>query len=243
MDITVTASRRSKVLKKTLESFKENLLKGVDCRVIVNVDPVGLDEDPMLCVDICRLFFDNVLYRIQPTPNFSSAFKWVWSQVRSDYVLHLEDDWLLVRKVNLQEIIDILNAEPDLALLRLPQFCSGPKDMKNWNIFFPYNGTYFECPHDLKLTVGFCGHPSIIKHEFIQNTYPHIDTNLNPEKQFHRGPKAIMDEIPKWRYGVFAKPNQPNVIADLGRHWMVEHKLRKKGSKAWFLEWEKETTS
>jgi hypothetical protein len=50
-----------------------------------------------------------------------------------------------------------------------------------------------------------------------------------------------MDEVLRWRYGVYAKPNQPNVIADLGRKWMVEHRLRKKGNKAWFLEWEKET--
>ncbi len=73
------------------------------------------------------------------------------------------------------------------------------------------------------------------------STYLYIDTNLNPEKQFHHGPKEIMDEVLRWRYGVYAKPNQPNVIADLGRKWMVEHRLRKKGNKAWFLEWEKET--
>jgi hypothetical protein len=113
--------------------------------------------------------------------------------------------------------------------------------MKNWNIFFPYNGVYFECPESLKRSVGFCGHPSIIKKAFIESTAPHINTKLNPEKQFHRGPEEIMKVVDKWRFGVYAKPNEPNAIADLGRRWIVEHKLRKKGSKAWFLEWEKET--
>jgi hypothetical protein len=242
MDVTITASKRSRVLRRTLESFKENLLKDTECRAIINVDPVGLDEDPFECVKTCREFFgENVVYRIAAKPNFSQAFKWVWSQVKAEYVLHLEDDWLLVRKIDLKDMLRVLHSEPDLALLRLPQFCSGEKEMKNWNIFFPYNGVYFECPHDLKLSVGFCGHPSVIKKQFILTTYPYIDTKLNPEKQFHRGPKEIMDQVSKWRFGVYGKPNQPNAIADLGRKWMIEHKLRKRGNKAWFLEWEKET--
>jgi hypothetical protein len=112
--------------------------------------------------------------------------------------------------------------------------------MKNWNLYFPYNGVYFECPDILKMSVGFCGHPSIIKKAFIETTAPYINTKLNPEKQFHHGPKEIMAVVAKWRYGVYAKPNEPNAIADLGRKWMVENKLTKKGSKAWFLEWEKE---
>lgn len=239
MDITITACKRSRVLRRTLESFKLNLIGDLPCRVIINIDPVGLDEDPYLCLDICRLYFDNVCHRIQPVPNFSDAFKWVWSMVKDDFVLHLEDDWELIRKVDLKDMFRILQSEPDLALLRLPQFKSGADTMKNWDKIYPYNGTYFECPKELKMEVGFCGHPSIIKKTFIKNTGPYIDTSINPEKQFHHGPKEIMAEIPKWRYGVYAKPNEPNAIADLGRRWMVENKLRKRGNKAWFTQWEK----
>lgn len=241
MDITITATRRSAVLRKTLESFKMNLLGGLPCRVIINIDPLGLNEDPYLSIDVCRMYFDDVVYSISPMPNFSAAFKWTWLKVKSDFVLHLEDDWQLVRKVDLNNMLEILKSEPDLALLRLPQFRSESMSMKNWNLYFPYNGKYFECPENLRMQVGFCGHPSIIKKEFIQRTAPHIDTKLNPEKQFHHGPKEILAEVAKWRYGVYAKPNEPNAIQDLGRKWMVENKLRKKGNKAWFLEWEKET--
>jgi hypothetical protein len=241
VDITITASRRSNVLQKTLGSFCQNLLQGVSCRVIINVDPVGPEHDSLLTIDVCRMYFDHVCSRTPLVANFSEAFKWTWLQVRDKYVLHLEDDWELVRKVNLNEMIEILEAEPDLALLRLPQFKAGTASMKNWNLFFPYNGRYFECPENLKMSVGFCGHPSIIKSEFIRKTAPHIDTTLNPEKQFHRGPKEIMTEVAKWRYGVFAKSHDPPAIVDLGRKWMVENKFRKQGSKAWFLRWEKET--
>jgi hypothetical protein len=240
MDITITASRRSQVLRKTLESFKTNLLGDLPCRVIINIDPVGVDEAPEFCLDVCRMFFDDVCYRIQSVPNFSDAFKWTWSKVKDDYVLHLEDDWLLLRKVDLKDILWTLHSEPDLALLRLPQFRSGANSMKNWNLYFPYNGVYFECPEILKMEAGFCGHPSIIKGSFVKSIAPHIDTKTNPEKQFHRGPKEIMCVVKKWRYGVYAKPDEPPAIADLGRKWMVENKLRKKGNKAWFTQWEKE---
>lgn len=239
MDITITATKRSQVLRKTLESFKTNLICDHPCRVVINIDPIGIDEDARLCVDVCRLFFDNVVYRIQSVPNFSEAFKWTWVNVKSpDFVLHLEDDWQLLRKIDLKDMFQVLHSEPDLALLRLPQFRAGVNSMKNWNLYFPFNGVYFECPENLKMQAGFCGHPSIIKSSFVKSVAPHIDTKLNPEKQFHHGPKKIMEIIPKWRYGVYAKPEELPAIADIGRKWMVENKMKKKGVKAWFTEWE-----
>lgn len=240
MEITITACQRHKVLEKTLATFRHNLFLGnVECTYI-NIDPVGPDKTPTHCLDVARLYCGKVIARTPEKPNFSEAFKWAWSQVKSDYVLHLEDDWELLRPIDLQKIIELLETEPDLALLRLPQFASQSNSMKNWNLYFPYNGRYFECPENLKMSVGFCGHPSIIKGKFIRHTVPYIDTKINPEKQFHRGPKEIMAEVARWRYGVYANPNEPNAIADLGRKWMVENKLRKQGNKAWFMQWEED---
>jgi hypothetical protein len=47
-----------------------------------------------------------------------------------------------------------------------------------------------------------------------------------------------MKEIDKWRYGVFAEQNQPPVIRDIGRKWMIENGYRKAGNKAFFTQWE-----
>jgi hypothetical protein len=49
-----------------------------------------------------------------------------------------------------------------------------------------------------------------------------------------------MEEVARWRYGVYAKPNDPPAILDIGRKWMVENKLRKRGNKAWFTQWEED---
>ena len=69
--------------------------------------------------------------------------------------------------------------------------------MKNWDKHFPWNGYrgYFECPDELRQGVGFCGHPSLIKMEYVKNCAPHIIPEVNPEKQFHGGNGELLDEV------------------------------------------------
>lgn len=239
IDVTITACRRPEILERTLDSFYHHMLEGHNCTAAMNIDPIG-DGFYQETWDVCRTFFPNCNIHIADKPNFSDAFKWVWQhRMGANYVLHLEDDWELLKEVDVEYMVSILEKHPKLALLRLPQFKADGDRMKNWNKFFPWNGEYFECPEELKMSVGFCGHPSLIKREFIDNTVNFIDTTTNPEKQFHRGPKEIMDEVAKWSYGVYGTPNSSNMIRDLGRKWMVENNWKKKGSKAFFMEWER----
>jgi len=241
INITITATKRHEILKRTLWSFKQNLFKDYPVRIIINIDPVGPDQHHFTSVATCRRIFPGteVNYRAPERPNFSEGFKWTWEQSQTDFIFHLEDDWELLREIDLKDMIDMLNRHKDLALLRLPQFKSTENTMKNWNLIYPWNGEYFECPENLIMTAGFCGHPSLIKGEFVRNTTPYIDTTKNPEKQFHHGPPEIMSEVARWKYGVYSKPNMPNAIQDLGRKWSVETGWHKKGPKAWFMEWEK----
>ena len=244
LDITMTAVRRPEIIYKTLSSFVNNLFDKESLKksqLIINIDPVGEAKESIGTIkDICfSFFFDRVIYRIPDVPNFSAAFKWVWRQTDANYVFHLEDDWELVRPINLKEIINVLGSEPDLALIRLPMFKSGIKEMKNWNRFYSWNGKYFECPEELKRSVGFCGHPSIIKKSFVESVVPFIDTKLNPEKQFHHGHVEIMKTVDKYRYGVWGPQNSEPAIRDLGRDWIKDKLWQKKGAKAFFTEWEK----
>lgn len=240
IDVTITACRRPRIFARTMVSFYENMLSNHNCRASINIDPIGDgDEQETLanCQIACRV---PGAFRLPTQANFSKAFKWVWkNKGNANYVLHLEDDWELLKEVDVEHMVAILERHPKLALLRLPQFKADGDKMKNWNRFFPWNGQYFECPEELKMSVGFCGHPSLIKREFIDNTVNFIDTTKNPEKQFHRGPKEIMDEVAEWSYGVYGTPKESAMIRDIGRKWMIENKWKKKGSKAYFMEWER----
>ena len=238
-EMTITATNRIDVLYKTISSFMENMMFRCDVEAIVNVDNVGDAGNPERVLKIVELFLPIKCSRQSLEPNFSEAFRFCWSMVEADWVLNLEDDWQLMHWVEIRDMIAILEEEEDLALLRLPQFRSTEDQMKNWDKFFPWNGKYFECPDELRQAVGFCGHPSLIKGEFVKKCAPLLDPTINPEKQFHGDNPALVEEVMKWRYGVFSKPNSPNYIQDLGREWAVKHGFQKKGNKAWFTEWEK----
>jgi len=244
--VTVCATQRMEILYKTLSSMMEHCLWRSECEAIVNIDPIGHPADtPKKVLSLVELFLPVLFSREGLQPHFGEAFYALWNMAADnfpeyDYVFHLEDDWEMVYDVDIRDMVKILESEPDLALLRLPQFRSTEDDMKNWDKHYPWNGKYFECPDELRQGVGFCGHPSLIKMEYVKNCAPHIIQTINPEKQFHGGNQPLLDEVMKWRYGVFSQPNHPNYIKDLGREWMVKNKFKKVGSKAFFTEWEKE---
>jgi hypothetical protein len=241
IDVLIPATLRPDVLNETLAWFRKNMLSDQFCyRVHMNVDPVGLlgvhARDVIRCAETWR---ELSAWRTPDQPHFGRAFRWLWTRPVGDYVLYLEDDWVLDAQVDLENMIHILNVEPDLALLRLPWRSTGLHSMKNWKFSFPWTGRYFECPLDARREVGFCGHPSLVRGDFVRAIGPLLDPESNPEKQFHHGSEAMMAEIDRWRYGVFGQPNHPAAIRDIGRAWMARQGLAKAGSKAYFTEWER----
>jgi hypothetical protein len=246
IDVTITATHRPELLRRTLDSFFSKLFNysGMhlrrmwEPRAIINVDPAGRGGDPCKIVDIVREYFPNVEARAPKEAGFGAAFKWCWTQTTAPWVFNLEEDWEALVPVDLSKMLEILQKEPKLALLRLPAFRANESDMKNWSHFYPWNGRYFECPHEKRIELGFCGHPSLIKGEFVRRCAPWLDPEKNPEKQFHRGHVLLTNEVSNWRYGVYGFPQSLPIIRDIGREWMVQNKFCKKGSKAYFTQWE-----
>lgn len=239
IDVLIPSTKRPSVLLATLGSFYKNMLRGHDCRVWINVDPVGLEHisqrDMIGCV---RIYMKVEGSRIPSEAGFGHAFRWLWTQPVGDFVLYLEDDWALDVPVDLNRMAHIMRDELDLAVLRLPFKPTGAESSKNWRFFYPWNGRYFECPREHRLEVGFCGHPSLIRGEFIRRCGKWIDPEKNPEKQFHYGRSELLDEVVRWRYGVFGAQNQPAAVRDIGRRWMIENGLSKAGNKSFFTQWE-----
>jgi len=244
IDVTMTACLRCAILEQTLGSFFKYLkgFKSLCPRLIINIDPVGPDNYTDV-LGVCRQYFDKIVSRVSDNCSFSYAFKWVWGQVEAPFVLHLEDDWVLTKNVSVTELLDTLEEEQDLMILRLAAFAAGPKYMKNWNKFFPYDGNIYRCPSDLKGGLAFCGHPSVIKKSFIEFMAPLLDPTRNPEKQIkHNAPKIgkiLRPFLNKYEYGVYSKPDNDPLVIDIGRQWMIANGYSKKGSKAFFTEWEK----
>lgn len=238
IDVTITATRRPEVLEKTLDSFKEFF--DVPARCIINVDPVGHNIESGVVSDLASRYFRYVTFRHPADPAFGFAFKWCWLQSEAPWVFHLEEDWELLEPVKASQLIKILDDEQDLALLRLPMFHSGPTSMKNWTHIYPWNGSYYECPSEKRVELGFCGHPSMIRGEFVRGCAPYLVGIKNPEKQFHHGPMEILRRVIQYRYGVYGKPGTGPFIRDIGREWMQKNSWVKSGNKSFFTVWERQ---
>lgn len=242
LEVTITATRRPEVLERTLKSFKPFWTKLPD-RTYINVDPVGHDIDPQEVVEVATKYLGWVAWRTPEKAGFGDAFKWCWMQTRGKYVFHLEEDWELLVEASSAELIRIMDSRPHLALLRLPISPSGTEFMKNWSHYYKWNGVYYECPQERRAELGFCGHPSMIRGDFVRACAKHLNPNRNPEKQFHRGPLEIIRTVLQYNYGVYGKPGMGPYIRDIGRHWMVENGWAKEGVKSHFTMWQKTSKS
>lgn len=240
IDITTTATLRKELLENTLQSFAKYLFNDTDheYRLIINIDCAGNSaQRPDNILEVARKYFNNITANIPDTPNFSKAFKWTWKQVTAPLVFHLEDDWELMRKIDLNSMIRLMSNDDKLAILRLSAFTASNTTMKNWNRFYPWNGVYYECPKELIGGLAFAGHPSLIKGDWVRFVVQHLNGISNPEKQIKGRDRNIGPYLQNFSYGVFSEQNVGPAIIDRGRPWMVQNNLVKEGSKAHFTKW------
>ncbi len=242
IDITITATHRPAVLERTLASFFKNMwsIKDSSLRCVINVDPVGDDTDRYFDVlNVCLKYFTDVKINRSERGHFPSAIKWVWENATAPLIFNLEEDWELLYPVDWNAMLGTMSFPPHLAHLRLSIFRSTQLTCKNWRYFYNWNGFYFACRGKDKGAIGWCGHPSLNRKEFIDEALPLIDFKSNPEKQI-KGRGKMKHVIDKWDFGSYIQPNSPANIRDIGRQWMVDNGYKKKGkNKEWFTEWEK----
>jgi len=223
IDITISATIRPELLYVTLDSFKSKLLKNnFKYRVILNVDPIGDDKyNQQKMLDITKFFFDNIVYNFPKEPNFPKAVIWCWKQVESDYVFHLEDDWFLIKNINLNSMINILNNNSDIASLRLSK--TDQKETGKKIKDFVY--------HE-KLSLN----PTLFNGKFIKEVVKMMDDKLNPEKQLRCSNLNKRTRfICKWKHVIYTKEGNGILIKDIGREWMETTKYHKQIA---FINWE-----
>lgn len=238
MDITVPATIRPTILNRTLGSFTKHMLEksSHDFKLILNVDPAGEDRPVWDVVNVADKYFAAICLRMPDVPNFADAMKWLWSQVTSEFFINLEDDWEMQRTVDLDAMVQTMKDEPDLAILRLPFSDAGVDKAKQWNKWFPWNGRYFECPQEMRGGLGFCGHPSLIRTEFIEQVAPLLLTDRCPEKQIKHHYPRMGRILNGWRFGVFQKQTESKAVVDIGRDWRVSKGFIKDGNSS-FIRW------
>ena len=232
LDVTMTATLRPEIVDQTLTSFRSNLFGSTDIRLIINIDPVGDDVSPADVSAVAREHFgDFVTVRYAAEPSFPTALRWCWEQVTTPYFFNLEDDWTLLAKLDIVNMITVLEACPWLALLRLPK---GPastthcrQSSSHKEPYYVWNGSYFECPHGRIKRNSYYGSPSLIRTNWARDVLPLMHAGASPEKQTMRLHRKREPTMWWWEYGVYTAPNTPQTILDTGTPWRHERGIRK----------------
>ena len=116
LDVLTTGLCRPDLYELSCRSFFSGRIKGLPpIHIILNVDPLG-PGDPEVMLEVAHKFADKVTSNVASTANFSQAINWCTKQIQSDYVLHLEDDWLLLRSFSFDELLESLSQSEFLQL-------------------------------------------------------------------------------------------------------------------------------
>ena len=220
MDFTTTAMSRPMILERTLTSFSKNL-QGIDlknCRLFINIDPLPPNIKRKEVIVVARKYFKEVHYNLPKVANFTAAVNWIWSNAKTEYIFHLEDDWELVRPVSVPLVLEYF--EKNEHLLQV--------------ILRAYRYRYRTCALS----------PSIIHKKMYSAIGGNLNTQVNPEAQL-RGKKFGI-EMPTRNTGskkaIFVFPGKIRkiILRDIGRKWINKTRYKKGGGrkKARFLTWE-----
>lgn len=240
IDICMTAVLRPKLIAETLDLIIKNVCDNDTSRftLILNVDPIGENIKPAKIVKIAKKKFENVIFNIPKKPSFPIAVKWIWEQSTAPYIFHWEDDVNILRKINIDNMIEILKKYDQLSSLRLYKGNIPNKlTISIFNCKWKYNKDGFYLASDWKKQFGL--NPILIKKSFIKEAVELIKDNINPEKQFRYSQKYMRSLIKKWQYGIYAKPGDKRLIdGRKGQRWKNVMHLDKPKRKT-FIEWEK----
>jgi len=227
IQVTTTATMRPALVERTFASFVKNL-KGVDWQkstLFINIDPIP-EGDRRKVAKVCNKFFGNVVANYPRKSSYSEAFNWAWDQATDEYILNLEDDWILVQPIHIAELLDVFVQVPTLYQV----------------VLRAYGYVYPSCVTS----------PAILHERFYKLIAGKLDPNRNPENQIHcRGDEFGLKDIPFKRKKVnpgtrvLAYPTDGNsrIVRDIGREWMDSTDLCRPEGKASFTTWQKKSIS
>ncbi len=207
MEFTTTATCRPEIIQQTYESFSTNLLNANlrESTLYINVDTAPAGNNPQDIVDIAKRYFRNVVANISSNPCFCQAFKWCWKQPKEDFFFHLEDDWLLLNRVDINDLFELFSkSDNKLAVINLR--------------------AYLEITDD-----RICLSPGLVKTVFAEYIIDKLDVTTNPEPQTRRmGSANTTGKNKMGFYGLQYPAQVPEVIIkDIGRPWLAKQGLQR----------------
>jgi hypothetical protein len=120
--LCIQAVLRPSILDKTLSSFCEKITPYLSVeKTVCNVDLVGERCGFEDVVKVVRRYFPDAIVAKSDWPCFTRAVITPWQMAETPYIFNLEDDWELLRPVDLGSMVTVMNHNPGIAALCLPR--------------------------------------------------------------------------------------------------------------------------
>ena len=202
LEFTTTACNRPEILNRTYASYCSKL-QGVDFKasiLYINIDPSPTVNNIEAVEKIAKKYFGTVIVNLPSTANFAKAIIWCFSQVRGPYFFHLEDDWELLRPVNLHMLISVLGSSNLQCVLNKKKTSIGLKEAGEPTFV-----------------------PSVFSTAHLKKYLPHMVDNLNPEHQMKLNFKNKKNKL--YLHKSVVVNQQFEFSKDIGRSWLSQNKL------------------
>ena len=203
IEFTTTACNRPKILEQTYKSYTHNI-KNVDftkSTLYINIDPAPDNTNISEVINIARKYFGNVIYNTPNEPNFAKAIIWCFQQVKGEYFFHLGDDWILMREVNIYDMIDII---------KLPNVSQCILNKKNINPREIYEPAFI---------------PSLFLTKIVKVFLQLMNNESNPEAQMKNIFRKNIFQIQKYKSKSFA--SHIELSRDIGREWLNRNGIKR----------------
>ena len=213
LDVTMTCTMRPELIIRTLLSFAEKVHYDGQVRIIANIDPVGVSNQSVIKSIIKSVAKDcKWLYAVREPEEacFAAAVKWVWEQVETPIFLHLEDDWLFLKPVNMEAIEKAFENFPSVGYL-----CLRKKHIKHGVVKRVNDDSYITYKPG-KRKYGL--QPAFWRKEAAQTAAPFFDLKKDPEKQLWEK-RRVGKRIGNWRCAYYGKIGETPWVKDIGREW------------------------
>lgn len=237
IDITMTGALRKEILEQTLVSILNFVKYDGRFRLIIDVAPVGdNNQTQQEVVDIAEEYFDNIIYRAIDPSYQSEAVKWTWKMSDSKYILQWEDDWVAVKKIDLNKIIEYFNEIKNLGVI---SFDRVEKPVKTYS---GYQGRYKEISNKFFIRTkgkSLGGPPALMKRYYVRQALEYILPNESLD--ITTNTSIVQDFLSGWTHGWYlGEDGEGCQVKDIGKEWLKSKGLkRNKRTKVGVL-WQKQ---
>jgi hypothetical protein len=228
IDLLMIGVVRPAIIEETTISLIENVLNdNHEYRMIANIDPVGERKHTQQdCVNVLKKYFDVVIANKPKEPSVVDAWKWVIEQSDTEFMWFKEDDIKILRKVDLDDMIRILQKNPKLSMLMTDKWgavLSHKKTIDKNTILrsamhFKYTGdNWYKAPNWYR-AAGITS--TLVKRAFLKPAAKWMIQGNSPNNSI-KGKRndGIQPFIKKWNYGYYQQPGGEKHFIDLGKGW------------------------